>query len=123
MSDLTAGVIIGNRDFFPDQLVSEARTEINTILEETYKSAGFRAALNVTADALSKISEKPHLWSLTIMQLYLLAENREKSLYWLEKMYIRKDPNLPYYAIIGPGTKRYQNEPRYIEIMERINLR
>ncbi len=102
---------------------TSGQAEINTILEETYKSAGFRAALNVTADALSKISEKPHLWSLTIMQLYLLAENREKSLYWLEKMYIRKDPNLPYYAIKGPGTKRYQNEPRYIEIMERINLR
>ncbi len=101
----------------------KGQAEINTTLEETYKSAGFRAALNVTADALSKISDSTHLWSGTIGNLYLLAENREKSLYWLEKMYIRRDPNLPYYAIIGPLTKAYQKEPRYIEIMERINLR
>lgn len=97
--------------------------EINIILEETYKSKGFREALNVTADALSKIDESNYLWTGKIMMLYLLAENREKSLYWLEKMYIRRDPNLPYYAIIGPFTKAYQEEPQYIEIMERINLR
>ncbi len=97
--------------------------EIIKILEETYKSAGFRAALNVTADALANISDSHHLWSGKIMNLYLLAENREKILYWLEKLYIRRDPNLPYLAIIGPLTKVYQNEPRYIEIMERINLR
>lgn len=97
--------------------------EIIKILEETYKSTGFRTALNVTADALAKISDSHHLWSGKIMQMYLLAENREKVLCWLEKLYIRRDPNLPYYAIVGPLTKSYQNEPRYIEIMERINLR
>ena len=97
--------------------------EIIKILEETYKSDGFVEALNVTADALSKISDSQYLWSGKIMILYILAENREKVLYWLEKMYIRRNPNLPYYAIIGPLTKPYQNEPRYIEIMERINLR
>ena len=97
--------------------------EIIKILDETYKSTGFRAALNVTAEALGKISDSHHLWSGQIMLLYLMAENKEKVLYWLEKLYIRKNPNLPYYAIIGPLTKRYQNEPRYIEIMERINLR
>jgi TolB-like protein len=97
--------------------------EISKILEETYKSTGFRAALNVTADALAKISDSHHLWSGKIMLLYLLAENREKVLYWLEKLYIIRDPNLPYYAIINSLTEPYQNEPRYIEIMERINLR
>jgi len=44
-------------------------------------------------------------------------------LYWLEKLYIRRDPDLPYYAIVVPLTKAYQNEPRYIEIMDGINLR
>jgi len=96
--------------------------EIIKILEETYKSAGFNAALNATADALAKISDSPQRTGL-ITNLYFLAENREKSLYWLEKMYIRRKPNLPYYAIINHRTKDYQNEPRYIEIMERINLR
>jgi TolB-like protein len=102
---------------------SVGNPEINKLLEETYESAGFSATLNVTAEALSKISDSSHLLSGKIMLLYQLAENREKSLYWLEKLYIRRDPNLPYYAIISPLNEPYQNEPRYIEIMERINLR
>lgn len=93
------------------------------ILEEAYESDGFKTAVNETADALAKISDATHMWNGIVLQLYLLAENREKSLYWMEKMYIRRDPNLPYYAVIGPLTKGYQQEPRYIEIMERINLR
>jgi L-fucose isomerase-like protein len=34
MSDMTVGVIFGNRDFFPDQLVGEARTEVKKILDQ-----------------------------------------------------------------------------------------
>ncbi len=30
----TLGVIFGNRDFFPDHLVTEARKEINKLFEE-----------------------------------------------------------------------------------------
>ena len=97
--------------------------DILKILEKAYESGGFNTALNDTADALAKISDATHLWTGIVLPLYLLADNREKSLYWMEKMYIRRDPNLPYYAVIGPLTKAYQEEPRYIEIMERINLR
>jgi adenylate cyclase len=97
--------------------------EVIKILEETYESTGFNAAFNATADTLAKISDSPHPWTGRIMILYHLAENKEKSLYWLEKMYIRRNPNLPYYAIINSSTRAYQKEPRYIEIMERINLR
>ena len=31
--NITLGVIIGNRDFFPDKLVSEARVDILRVLE------------------------------------------------------------------------------------------
>ena len=34
MDKLTLGVIVGNRDFFPDQLVSEARREVLGVLAE-----------------------------------------------------------------------------------------
>ena len=32
--NITLGVIIGNRDFFPDKLVSEARADVLKVLEE-----------------------------------------------------------------------------------------
>jgi len=34
MSDMTLGVIFGNRDFFPDQLVTEARSDIKKLFAE-----------------------------------------------------------------------------------------
>ena len=42
----TIGVIIGNRDFFPDKLVSEARAEILDLFEDL----GIRAILLSDAD-------------------------------------------------------------------------
>ena len=36
MSDMTLGVLFGNRDFFPDQLVSEARRDILDLLEKRH---------------------------------------------------------------------------------------
>ena len=38
---ITFGVIIGNRDFFPDVLVGEARKDIKTLLD----SAGINAVM------------------------------------------------------------------------------
>ena len=34
MSRATLGVIVGNRDFFPDALVTEARADILSLFEE-----------------------------------------------------------------------------------------
>ena len=34
MARATLGVIIGNRDFFPDQLVTEARRDIETLFAQ-----------------------------------------------------------------------------------------
>src|SRR6187549_2613544 len=44
----TLGVIIGNRDFFPDKLVGEARTEILSLFKK----------LNITAVLLSDTDSK-----------------------------------------------------------------
>ena len=34
MKQFTMGVIFGNRDFFPDQLITEARADIETLFAE-----------------------------------------------------------------------------------------
>lgn len=93
------------------------------MLDETYKNDDFISTLNATADELADISNTTFVSPHIILILYAIAGDREKTMYWIEKMYIRKDPNLPYWAIIGPLTESYQDESRYIEIMELINLR
>ena len=104
-------------------IVANKHEKVIEILNETYESTDFLTALKVTADALADISDTTFVSPSLILQLYAMAGDREKTMYWIEKLYIRRDPNLPYWAIIGPLTRTYQDEPRYVEIMERINLR
>jgi TolB-like protein/Tfp pilus assembly protein PilF len=104
-------------------LVSKKYEKVTEILDEAYRRTDFTNALKVTAHALAEISDTTFVSPSLILQLYAIAGEREQTMYWIEKLYIRRDPNLPYWAIKGPLTKDYQNEPRYIEIMERINLR
>ena len=65
------------------------------------------------------------LLSLVITQmtwmLYAYAGNTDKTLDWVEKGYIRKDPDNAYLGVT-PILKPYHNELRFIEIIQRLNL-
>ena len=104
-------------------ILANKHEKVIETLDKTYERTDFITALKVTEDALSDISDTTFVSPSLILQLYAMAGDRENTMYWIEKLYIRRDPNLPYWAIRGPLTKAYQDEPRYIEIMKRINLR
>jgi TolB-like protein len=104
-------------------ILEENHESLAESLIETYDSTDFFKALKITADALADISDSTFVSPSLILQLYAIAGDRENTLYWIEKLYIRRDPNLPYWAVIGSLTSPYQDEPRYVEIMKRINLR
>ena len=59
--------------------------------------------------------------SVKLAMLYALAGNTDKMLDWIEKGYIRKNPNMPYMGVT-PVYRPYYDEPRFIEIMQRMNL-
>ena len=56
-----------------------------------------------------------------VAMLYAYAGSTDRMLYWLEKSYIREDPSNPYIGVF-PYFRPYHEEPRYIEIMQRMNL-
>jgi len=88
-------------------------------LDEAYKNEGFKRALNAAAD---EWVERPDFASAQhAIMLYAYGGNTDKAMYWLEKAYIRRDPANPYIGVI-PNLRPYHNEPRYIEIMQRMNL-
>ena len=99
-----------------NQLGSE---QVAEILDREYSNKGFEKGLEATADILAESSE--FISTQVLMSLYAYAGNTDKFLYWLEKTYIRKNPDLPYIGVI-PVFKRFENELRYIEIMQRMNL-
>lgn len=92
-------------------------------LEETYQRDGYEQALNSLADTLGIISEHEYVNAAPITLLYQLAENKEKTANWIERMYINRDPNLPYFAIKHPSKPKWFFEvPRIQQVMNRINL-
>jgi adenylate cyclase len=91
---------------------------ISTVDEE-YSSTGFKEALNAAADAW--VERSTYVEAGGMPKLYGYAGNTDKTMDWLEKMYIRGDPGIQYIGVV-PLYRLYRNEPRYIEIMKRANL-
>jgi hypothetical protein len=48
------------------------------------------------------------------------AENNQKALDWLERGFEERDPNMPY--IGGRGYKGMRDEPRYQDLLRRMNF-
>ena len=99
-----------------NQLADET---IIKVLDKKFKNEGFRNALIAAADLwveLPSFASAQHA-----IMLYSYGGNKEKALYWLEKAYIREDPANPYMGVV-PYLRPYHDEPRYIEIMQRMDL-
>ncbi|MCK5169922.1 MAG: hypothetical protein KAQ75_08585, partial [Bacteroidales bacterium] len=110
-----------------DLAINELKKILNQVADETviktldeeYSKSGFKKALNATADVL--VVRSSFVSAQHMATIYGYAGNTDKILIWLEKMYIRGDPDLPYIGVL-PCVRPYQNEPRYIEIVQRMNL-
>ncbi|MBC2840077.1 hypothetical protein [Robiginitalea sp. SC105] len=109
--------------FKSGQLKGLGLPDMALLLEATFEKEGLKNALGVTADSLESISAGHYVPASLITTFYELAENREKTVQWIERMYIRRDPNLPYWAIRHPSKPQWFFEnSRIREIMQRIHL-
>ena len=110
-----------------DKAIIELRKIFNQLADDTvigtldreYNSAGFKEALIAAADIWTERFAGASAQHATM--LYAYGGNIEKMLYWLERAYIRRDPSNPYLGVI-PSLRPYHDEPRYTEIMQRMNL-
>lgn len=98
----------------------EADTAMSDFIKESYQKSGFEKTLNELASLLENMDDK-YVSAQTFQFLYDMGGNRDKVLEWIEKGYIRKDPDMPYIAI-ATYSDRYRNEPRFQEIITRMNL-
>jgi len=53
---------------------------------------------------------------------YRRIENYDKVLDWLEKGYEIHSPMMPYIGSIDIRSEQLNNNPRYIELLEKMNL-
>ena len=91
------------------------------ILEREYEKSGFTSALNVAANEVEGSMDSVFVSPQKLFVIYALAGNTEKTLYWLERAYIKRDPDIPYIAVLS-YLKPYRDEPRFIDIVKGLKL-
>jgi TolB-like protein len=96
-----------------------ADTEVIQILQDVYMKQGFQPALLAAADNWTERFETASAQHANM--LYAYGGDQDKLFFWLERMYIRRDPASPYLGIM-PYLRHYNDHPRYLEILKRMNL-
>jgi hypothetical protein len=90
------------------------------VLDEGYAQKGFKGAMKKLADVRAEVSKTTYLNQMGSAQNYALAGEVDNALYWLEKAYEERDPNLPY--LLMPLYDGLRGDPRFKEIARKMNL-
>jgi TolB-like protein len=88
---------------------------------DQYEKLGFAGTLNLEADTLLAQSKSKFLHPSDLIDLYLMAGNKERALDCLEQAYEMHDPNMPYIAT-APILDSLRDEPRFQELLRKMNL-
>jgi eukaryotic-like serine/threonine-protein kinase len=90
-------------------------------LDRGYAEGGYQRAMALAAEALAARSHSGYVSPFNIANLYANAGNKDQTLDWLEKAYEAHEPNTPFIHVI-PGFAFLRNEPRFSELLRRMNL-
>jgi TolB-like protein/Tfp pilus assembly protein PilF/predicted Ser/Thr protein kinase len=85
------------------------------------KDGGYSGALSSVAELMVERSRTTYVSSWQIATMYTRAGKNEKALNWLKKAYEEHDGNMPYISI-DPIFDDLRNEPRFQELLHRMNL-
>ena len=88
---------------------------------DQYEKLGYADTLNLEGDTLLAQSKSKYIAPGDIALLYIHAGNKEKALDCLEQAYEMHDPNVIYIGV-RPVYAILHNEPRYQELIRKLNL-
>ena len=98
----------------------ENHQDVIPIMEKAYKEHDIKAAFLKTCQAL-ETKDPSKLMAQTMFNFYAISGNADKTLDWVEKSYIRNDPDIPAINLV-PTLNPYRDNPRLIEIIKRLNF-
>lgn len=102
------------------KLELEGHKDFIKLLEQEYERSGYKKSLERLAFALE--SQDTLFFSAQSIQCYYaIAGNEDKTMDWIEKGFIRKDPDMPVIAV-NPLLKPYKDNNRYKEMVKKMNL-
>ncbi len=91
-------------------------------VEGIYGESGFVAAYEEIMRQLEVLSQKEYIAPTVMACRYMMVDGPNKALEWLEKGFEVRDPNMPYIATHGYLFEPLFDNPRFIDILEKMNL-
>ena len=94
--------------------------EIAEVMARGYEQDGYSGAMRIAAETIVAFSQETYISPWFISFVYSFAGEKEQALKWLGRAYEMKDPNMPY--LITPGFDILRDEPRFQDLLRRMNL-
>jgi tetratricopeptide (TPR) repeat protein len=91
--------------------------ELLKAIEQGYSEGGWKGMLI----SYNKVCEKRDNWSPSdIAGNYACMGFNDKAMYWFERAYVDRDPNLPY--LLHPQLDALRSDPRFQDLCRRLKL-
>ncbi|MCK4964569.1 MAG: hypothetical protein KAS54_05770, partial [Dehalococcoidia bacterium] len=91
-------------------------------LTRGYEEAGYTGAMNSLAEMLAELSRATYLSPYQIADTHVIAGNNDQVLYWLERGFEVRDPNIPYIGVMPHFVDLLRDDPRFQDLLRRMNL-
>jgi tetratricopeptide (TPR) repeat protein len=91
-------------------------------VDRIFGESGFVAANEEILRQLELIAQNGFVAPIVMAQRYIMVDQAEKALEWLEKGFEVRDPNMPYIATQGYLFDPLFDHPGFIEIIQKMNL-
>jgi len=95
--------------------------EMQKLLQEGYDKGLYLESFKRKAQYWESIAAESNIRPMNIATLYARLKDKEKALFWLEKAYEARDPNVPYTAAI-PAYEFVRDDERYKILMRQLKL-
>ena len=91
-------------------------------VERIFGETGFVAANEEILRQLEVLAQKGYVQPFELVYRYMMVDQPEKALEWIEKGFEVRDQVMPYIATPGFGCEPLFDNPRFIEIIQKMNL-
>jgi tetratricopeptide (TPR) repeat protein len=95
--------------------------ELVDALTREYAQTGYEGAMGAAADGLAARAETGFVAPTLVARLYAVGGENDRALEWLERDFRARAPNMPYVAIV-PAFDGLHDEPRFQDLLRRMNL-
>ena len=125
---IMAGGTYMNKKMYPEAIkefqkakeLSPEQTWSDVNLSRTFIAAGKPEEAHAILGQLLERSKSCFVPPYHIATVYMQLGDKDQALDWLEKAYAVRDPKTPY--IKTTGWQKFENEPRFQDIMNRMNF-